>query len=380
MRKFTTQIILISGQMIPNVTPVMDKVIRPEKIILCASNAMQKRACVLEKFFERKKFGTEIFSLGDAYDLTELKNRFLELAIRFEPQKEQVAVNLTGGTKLMTIAAQLVFAENKFDCFYVVPNEDSIIMVTSEQDEKYEIQDRLTLEDFFAIHGYTVKSLCRLNKTCREDQVLFNELLGNYQKYRKSIGGLNYLAAKAEDAFSLQIKQNIQEHSWDLLSLFQQQGSIEYFDDKVIKFKDETSRDFCKGLWLEKATLAALQQVKKEFGLQDFAGSIEITGNNGIKNEIDAAFLHNNNLYIIECKTAQMTAKGSDTLYKIDTVKNYAGMLTRPILISFKPLAGHDRRRAESLGIALVEGDALKNLAKKFIKFLDNEKTGKNKK
>lgn len=44
MKKFKTHIVLISDQMTPNATPVMDKSIRPEKVIICATDEMNKRA------------------------------------------------------------------------------------------------------------------------------------------------------------------------------------------------------------------------------------------------------------------------------------------------------------------------------------------------
>ena len=65
----------------------------------------------------------------------------------------------------------------------------------------------------------------------------------------------------------------------------------------------------------------------------------------GTKNEIDAAFLYNNKLYIIECKTAKMDDKGTDVLYKIDTIRGYAGLFTKPIIISFDEFNKYDKQR-----------------------------------
>jgi len=84
MRKYDTQICLVSGASVPNVTPVMDERSRPEKIILCATNAMRENALLLQTYFERKSIESVIFALGDAYDFKELKERFLELASTFD--------------------------------------------------------------------------------------------------------------------------------------------------------------------------------------------------------------------------------------------------------------------------------------------------------
>ena len=57
---------------------------------------------------------------------------------------------------------------------------------------------------------------------------------------------------------------------------------------------------------------------------------IEITNHQGSKNEIDGAFLYENQLYLIECKTSHLSreGKGTQTLYKMDTLVDYTGLHT----------------------------------------------------
>jgi hypothetical protein len=367
MKKFNTHIIMVSGQMVPNVTPVLDEAIRPEKVILCASNRMREQASALAAFFKTKKIESEVFPMGSAYDFAELQERFLELATRFE-DSTAVAVNLTGGTKLMTIAAQLVFDE--FPRFYVIPEKDLAVMVDALQPETYAIQDRIRLRDYFAIHGYSVSGQNRKNKTSDQTVVLADALLKNYDTYKNQLGVLNALAAKAEDAYSLAVRNEISDQTCDLLNLFYRHGSISYYDDKKIEFSSRELRSFCKGFWLEDFICSELAKVDAEIGLQDWAASIEIESASGTKNEIDAAFLYNNELYVIECKTARMDQKGSDVLYKLDTIRGYAGLYTKSIVATFKELESHDRRRAEDLKITLIQGRNLNRFAERIIEML----------
>ncbi|QBG48943.1 DUF1887 family protein [Verrucomicrobia bacterium S94] len=365
MQKYRTQIIIVSGQMIPNVTPVMDDAICPEKVIICASNAMRERARILKTFFTAKQIEAEIFELGDAYAFEELQNRFMELAIQCEGETS-LAVNLTGGTKLMTIAAQMVF--EKRPCFYVIPEKDQIIMLDAANPALYEIADKIQLRDFFAIHGYTVTGQKRKKKISASTVDLAETLLKQFDRYKTEIGKLNYLAAKAEDAYSLTVKNEISDATCDLLDLFYKQGSISYYDDKKIEFASSEARDFCKGFWLEDYILSELSKADEVIGLQDWAGSIQIESASGTKNEIDAAFLYNNELYVIECKTARMDDKGDDVLYKIDTIRGYAGLYTKPIIATFKELNKYERQRARDLGITLIEGRNLNRFAEHLMK------------
>jgi hypothetical protein len=334
MKKYDTQICLVSGQSVPNVTPIMDESVRPEKIILCATNAMRASACGLQAYFKRKSIESEILELGDAYDFKELKERFLELASTFDAP-EKVAVNLTGGTKLMTIAAQEVFGED-FNLFYVIPEKDVIVMITNENAPHYEIQDKIKIEDFFEIHGYKVNSIERKKNISSESRRLFEKLLPRMDEYAKAIGVLNGLAHEAWRKRSLQIRNEIPEASWNMLALFQGHGAIEYYDDKKIIFRDESGRAFCNGFWLEEYVYLELRKWSDELALQDFAVSVEIENPHGVKNEIDAAFLHNNSLHLIECKTSRMNEKGADVVYMRDTISGFAGLYTKGILISHR--------------------------------------------
>ncbi len=367
MQQFETQLIIVSGQMIPNVTPVLDEAIRPGKVILCASNTMQKKAEAMATFFNKKNVETEIFSLGYAYNFVELQERFLELASGFGPQ-ESIAINLTGGTKLMTIAAQMVFDDRP--CFYVVLENSQILMLDTQNPSAYQIQDKIRLHDYFALHGYSVKQQNRKKKISSESVLMCETLLKKYDTYKKQLGTLNYLAAKAEEEDSLTIRNEISDDTCGLLDLFYKQGSISYYDDTKIEFSSTHARDFCKGFWLEEYVANELKKVDEQLGLQDFSASIEVESSTGTKNEIDAAFLYKNELYVIECKTARMNEKGSDVLYKLDSISGYAGLYTQSIVATFKEMSKFDRKRARDLKINLIEGRDLNRLAERIVQII----------
>ena len=114
----------------------------------------------------------------------------------------------------------------------------------------------------------------------------------------------------------------------------------------------------------------------KNLNLQDFAISVAIVNKQGIKNEIDGAFLHENQLYLMECKTSHLAreGKGTQTLYKMDTLVDYAGLNTIGILASYRPLENFDLRRAKDLGIHIIQGTALKNFPKHLEKVIETHK------
>ena len=363
MKRFNTHVIMVSGQSTPNVLPVMDKAIRPETVILCATGDMRENAGILERYFSRHQIKTRQFDLGSAYDFCALQEKFLTLALELMSAGSEIGVNLTGGTKLMTIAAQKAFLSD-FACFYVNPERNSIQCISQDGAPEYPIAGQLKIGDFFEIHGYRV--IASEKKTVSENtEQLCRKLLGRYREFGGTLGTLNYLAAEAKGKESLIGNGNIPEDADKLFLLFQEHGAINYFDDRKVEFRDEDGRRFCQGFWLEDWVGVALRELNRKVPLQDYASSITIESVGGVKNEIDAAFLYNNRLYLIECKTADLEEDGKSAppLYKLDSLHLRPGIFTEMVLVSYSPLDSHGKRRADDLRIRVVEKGDLLGLA-----------------
>lgn len=361
MKRFQTHILMVSGQATPNVLAVMDKSIRPDKVVLCATDDMRRNAEILAAYFTLHQISARIYELGSAYDFAALQEKFLDLAADFSGREPETGVNLTGGTKLMTIAAQQVFWQD-FPCFYINPERNSILSISEEGAPEYPIAGQLKISDFFAIHGYQVDTPTRKEMT-EKTRLLCRTLLGEYSRYVDSLKVLNYLAGEAKG--TLVVRKSIPEKYWELLKLFQDHGAIRYYDNNRIEFPDEESRRFCQGIWLEEWVGNELRELNRRVKLQDYASSIKIKSGTDTENEIDAAFLYKNRLYLIECKAADLgkDAKSAPPLYKLDSLHLRPGMFTEMILASYQPLDPYGKRRAADLGIQVVEMSSLLGLA-----------------
>ena len=361
MKRFQTHIIMVSGQATPNVLAVMDKSIRPNEVVLCTTDDMRRNAEILAAYFSRHQISARFHELGSAYDFAALQEKFLDLAAEFSGRESETGVNLTGGTKLMTIAAQQVFWQD-FPCFYINPERNSIQSISEEGAPEYPIAGQLKIRDFFAIHGYQADTPTRKEMTEKTGQ-LCRTLLGECSRYGDPLKVLNYLAGKAKN--TLVVREQIPEKSLELLKLFQDHGAIRYYDDNRIEFPDEESRRFCQGIWLEEWVGDELRELNRRVKLQDYASSIVIKSGTNTENEIDGAFLYKNRLYLIECKVADLEkdAKSAPPLYKLDSLHLRPGIFTRMILASYQPLDSYGKRRAEDLGVHVVEMSSLLGLA-----------------
>ena len=116
MNKFGTQICIISDQVDANLIPVLSKETRPNQLILLVSEKMQSRA---RDFVEAVKslVKCEIVDVKDIYDIDAIETLMLEVCSGLDIQN--TVVNITGGTKPMSIACFSICSQLKIPFFYM---------------------------------------------------------------------------------------------------------------------------------------------------------------------------------------------------------------------------------------------------------------------
>jgi len=368
VNKLTVHILILSDRVLPNILPVLDYNMKPERVVLCESDAMRRKGLGrrLQKFFDSKSIRSEFFNLGCADDFRELQKRFQELADKYNSRSAAVAVNLSGGSKLISLVAQNVFAGKKYTCFYALPHQSELVEMRGGLVHYSQLRDKINLTDYFKVHGFTVISKREKNlKLVSGSHALCRELLSDFDKYGQHVSYLGKLAAGAEDHFSLKSKADITQEERPLFDLFSRHGFISGFDDKTVTFASEDDRSFCKGIWMEDYLHQILKSISKDAGLQDFATSVEIESASGIRTELDAAFLCRNRLYIVEAKTARMHDKGTGVLCKLENLKDFAGTDVFDILVSLRGLRNFDGKIAREQGLYLVQGSEINDLENK---------------
>src|SRR5574343_1216142 len=127
----TTHLILVSTQPIPNITPMLDESTRPQKVLMLVSADMRERAQALENIFKPRGIGVEQIPIADPWDAAGIEETVLNLLCRYPDGS--VALNATGGTKLMAIAAYGVFKSQHAPIYYVHPERDQLLWLSPKQ-------------------------------------------------------------------------------------------------------------------------------------------------------------------------------------------------------------------------------------------------------
>jgi hypothetical protein len=384
MTPYDTHLCLVSAQATPNLLPLLDDAWRPKKVVLACSAQMKGAAQALRAVIQTKATGmvVETLELPNAYDYAALSDSFLSYLA--EHESDNIALNVTGGTKLMAVAAQEAFRLAGKPVFYVNVETDEVLVIGQQATghAPQPLRAKLKVHEMLRAHGYSVTTQEQPQIT-RELRDLTARLVDRVSSAGRALGALNALARAARDN-NLRVELNRDQSSLalgDIVALFADAGLLRQQGDMLI-FKDEEARFFANGGWLEAHVYEALQSLRAQFeGLTDVAMGVRVAfggqdprsgGKAKDKNEIDVAFLYRNTLHLIECKTANLAQggkgddnKATEALYKMESLLKLGGLRTRGMVVDYRgQLASSeaDRQRAKESHIEIVAGAQLKDL------------------
>ncbi|WP_064039003.1 Card1-like endonuclease domain-containing protein [Methylomonas koyamae] len=363
--KPTAHLILVSAQPIPNLTPMLDDAIKPQKVLMLVSPDMRERANALASIFKPRGISVEQYPIDDPWDAEKISDSVLD--ILSQAAEGELALNATGGTKLMSIAAYEAFRSLNAPIYYVHPERDRLLWLSPKQAPQ-ELADKLKLKDYLTAYGASQVDIPEPHGVKPEIRALTETLLTNIERYADDLRALNYLAYVADNsALTVEVEHGPQSKPklWELLELFAHAGLCRINGHRLC-FTDADARFMTNGGWLELHTYALCLNLKKMLNIQDIACNVTIQrqpgGNTPVKNEIDVGLIKANRLHMIECKTKQFE-KDADVLYKLDSLRDLIGGLqAKAMLVSFNDPGKATRARARDLKIALCCKTDLRNL------------------
>lgn len=371
--RFDNHLCLVSAQATPNLVPAIDLGFRPSSVTLAVSEDMQDKARWLEKVLREQGTKVEKLTIPNPYDYSQCWECFAEWLGK---QTNGVALNATGGTKVMAMAALDVFREERKPVFYVNIENDEVIRLDTRE-APFALPTKIKLKQYLEVHGYSVLKLSKPD-IHRETRDFVQRLAYESERLGKALGRLNWLASQAVEnkaigAFiSLPLeRRDLDSKAFDkLITMFKHERMLDVTDNKLV-FPDEEARKFVNGGWLEYLILEALSTLASELGITDWAMGIEVLAPNGkTRNELDAACLLKNTLHIIECKSANLAldgklgeTSGTDALYKLDALRRMGGLRTQAMLVDFRgSLNDTDKSRAAQMNLKVVSGSQLRDL------------------
>lgn len=374
-----TQICLVSAQAAANLLPALDPALKPDQTILIVTAKMQKQAINLRKVLTGNGIKVQLLDLSNEQDFRQTENELIEIAAALDA--EEVALNITGGTKLMSVAAQSVATASGWRMFYVDADSDHVIWLGRNEAAPQPLQQQLRLRHYLQSYGFSFTEKPQRTQATVAQQTLTQMLVQQVGSLEKPISILNALAQDAENRRSLSTVLNDSQRtdrSLDvLLQHFEDAKSLE-LQGSTIRFSSEASRDFVKGGWLELHAIQAVHQITGPLDIRDKAINLEVIDDGSqTKNELDIAFMAHNRLFVIECKTARIdkpqgntdkpvAPKANDTLFKLaENCRRIGGLGTRGMLLSYRKLREPELKLAQALNIHVIAGSEIARLSEK---------------
>lgn len=364
---------LVSDQTIPNVQLIKEFRAYTHGYLFISTSAMEKKKTreALIKACKLSQEETLPPVIVDQFSFDDIEQKLDE--IDFE-SFDHVFVNLTGGTKVMTLAAFDYFKEIGAEIYYITGQDDTLIKISPGRTKKTStLSTSVTLEEYLNAYGFEIKETQPSGLSVEYTNKFFNLFTrGLSSEYLDLINKLRN--HRKREKLRLEKIENLR----DFLS------HVEFpLSDANHLFKNEIR--YLTGEWFEEYVT---NKLKDELALDNsyIKTGLEISkvNKNGelVNNELDVAFVWKNRIYTVECKTSVFLTEAlpdgskskaksiiSETLYKSDSLKQGLGLFANTSIFILDSITEYQANlrnhlnRAELFGIKVIDKEAIKNAA-----------------
>lgn len=377
-----TMVCLVSAQHVPNFLPI--KTLEPDQVVMVVTKETRKNknAESLKKALEVRA-GVKPEILEDIFLTDEksidaikcdLKPSLLKIIEKNKAkgQETEWLVNLTGSTKLISIAAydsflNLEFGNAKY--LYVDAANPGLIFWQNPW-AITECHYKMNIEEFFVGYGEEIG-----NKKNLDAKLTFNEKMEVLAREMAETGG-DLMEIKVNNKNKESWIKNIRKNGADL-----KDGEVQLredfgpkiaaeldliFENGFLKGKVDTNvGEFLTGGWLETFITNWIIKHQEKCGVSEVLPGRKLVVED---HEFDVCFIKGPILHVIECKTGTGNKnKETGDLFKIFTaVKELGAIKTKIWLVSTSSNIGQIRDRAKILGIKLMDRKIVSEIAKHY--------------
>ncbi len=351
---------LVSAQAAPNLLAAAEPELKPARAALVVSAAMQPRADPLAKVLRELGIEVEQHRLANEHDPKAIEDSLLDW---FQTLPAEVTyLNVTGGTKLMALAALSVAEAAGWRSFYVDVDTDRVVWLGRSAPPAHKLKERVGLRHYLGAYGIEIEGEILRGDASKPQQAFIEELFSDNAALQ-ALPALYRALDRAEAQGALEVELLKQERDFQplrsLLEFAAGQGLVS-LQGQRLRVSDEAARDFLKGGWLERHVFATVTRLQRTLDMRDRAFNLKVR-QWGVGNEMDVAFLFRNRLHVIECKTGNMGVddgkRANEALFKLaENGRRLGGLATRAMFVSLRTLGDAEMRLARLLQIEVVHG------------------------
>lgn len=347
---------LVSGQTMPNYFGI--KYYKPDKCIYLYTEESKQQMEWLRKSVGLPK---DVFQIN-TYDYEDIQSKCRIIIDTYS--EDELILNYTCGTKIMSIAAFEIFSLHRKKTFYVDSENQRILEQESGNNRMYKLSVSVSIKDYLGMYGQEIKSVDNLDKS------YFELAMQISSKYYQISDLLIHIAKNKKEI----IKNKIFLKKQIVMTSKGKSTQIQIIDKQfVIKDNFQKVVHFLSGGWLE----YKVEDILKASNIfDDVMLNLQIDWKNKsvrdkekFKNELDVFCTLNGSAFIFECKSGGIT---QDTIYKFKALKDFmAGRYAKVIIITYYDLSPEQQEKIKDFGFELVKLNKLEQ----FISEIKEKKT-----
>jgi hypothetical protein len=348
----TILVSLISDQTIPNLQFIKEKQV--DEYIFLTTKEMKHKG-TLQWLYDASKINidkcTSIVVEPYSYDNIEAE---LSKVVNDE---DHYIINLTGGTKIMSLAVNDFFKDINSEMFYLTGTNEYIKIFPGRTKPTFALQTKITLEEYLTAYGFMVKSKSIAVKPIDTTIKILNYFLNHITKDDYMILETLRVNHRGSKLNAIETVSGLKE----LLNRFE-------FECNKPNCLDKYEIKYLTGEWLEEYVYYS---VKEKYELtDDEIGMGWQIQKNQVPNEFDVLFIKNNQLNTIECKSSIYTDIDEkktiigETIYKSDSLKNKFGLFVSTSILTVSDLKNvkpNELNRADASMIKVIGKEAFVN-------------------
>jgi hypothetical protein len=385
---------LVSQQHVPNLLAI--RAVKPEWLVLLVTPGMKKRDKHTHLLKALAAGGQDYSANYEVVDVTDENSitavsRALEQSLEKHPDDEWI-VNLTGGTKPMSMGAYVFSKDKELKTLYIAEsNQRQAVDLLCGPSTV--LNHHVSTAEFLAGYGFDLlnpHALKRNENDARKWIGIAALLAANQDNggLRRMLGRLHDLKenkirdnkkAWEKEGLILEDDENVALNNAHLKTEIARAFSLKEKENLLVGALDKHAVEFLTGKWLE-VFIWGLLLPFVDHGIWDLHLGVIAGGSGpGESNELDVSFMQDQSLCIVECKTGgQGYDPGANmTLYKIEAVK--AGLMairmktylatTSPNVVDkgtgrIKPSVAN---RCKLYNCTIIHGEPLKEMAELFL-------------
>lgn len=325
---------LVSDQTIPNVELIKEFKADIKSYIFISTQQMKDQLNWILKATNLTE--NYIIKEVNAFEPKDIENKLNEL----ELGDEEIILNITCGTKLMSLIVDDFFRSKGATIYYLTGKDKTYLKIFPIRGQRnFTLETKLTLKEYLTAYGfeYVETKPYKDSQTAKKLFDYFLNLSGNQLK-------------NLTEPIRLRRGKNMDLTDHDNVINFLNQ--INYYHENKLDTKETK---YFSGEWLEEYVYF---KIKEELNLND---EEILTGctlkKEQTNNEIDVVFIYNHKLYIIECKTSiidnrkiQIVKEGKEEeiikpikllpeiIYKSDALRKKFGLFANTAILTLEEI------------------------------------------